>query len=69
MRLSGIHEQAGPIPDASASIGWLTVALLLRLTVPLPLTWLLQRVPQSGALKPRSFGSEAQLSLYACDVS
>ena len=69
MRLRGIHGQAGPIPDASASIGQLSLALLLRLTVPLALTWLLQWVPQSGALKPRSLGSEAQLLLYTCDVS
>lgn len=69
MRLRGTHGQAGPIPDASASVGRLSLALLLRLTVPLPLTWLLQRVPQSGVLKPRGLGSEAQLLLYTCDVS
>ena len=60
MRLHGIHEQAGPILDA---VGRLSLALLLWLMAPLPLMWPLQRVPHSGALKPRSLGSEAQFSL------
>lgn len=63
MRLHGIHEQAGPILDASSSVGRLSLALLLWLMAPLPLMWPLQRVPHSGALKPRSLGSEAQFSL------